>query len=150
MADRQSQVLEYIDSVEEEEKVVTKEVFNTWLTDPVVLDLLEEVEVETSTKYELFDALDVDSGGELSIAELVSGLMQLRGPISKTDIVATRLKVAYIAELMEEICRKMGVHLSRDSTVEAKKTIRVESQYDEEGEVHRRTQGTMRSTVFKP
>merc|ERR1711957_203103 len=88
---------------------ITKEVFSMWLKDPEMLVLLEEVEVETSTKYELFDALDVDSGGELTVDELVSGLMKLRGPVSKNDIVATRLKVGYLTELVEEMGRKLGV-----------------------------------------
>merc|ERR1711957_887265 len=107
-AERKSNALSAIAECDED-IAITKDVFNTWLKDPEMLILLEEVEVETSTKYELFDALDVDSGGELTVDELVSGLMRLRGPVSKNDIVATRLKVAYVAELVEEVCRKVGV-----------------------------------------
>ena len=32
-------------------------------------------------------------GGELTIAELTGGVMRLRGPITKTDVVASRLQV---------------------------------------------------------
>eukprot|EP00929_Paragymnodinium_shiwhaense_P101266 TRINITY_DN6421_c0_g4_i1.p1 TRINITY_DN6421_c0_g4~~TRINITY_DN6421_c0_g4_i1.p1 ORF type:complete len:846 (+),score=238.92 TRINITY_DN6421_c0_g4_i1:173-2710(+) len=109
---KQQEVEEELAGLEDEDIVITKDIFNTWLSDPEVLDLLETIEVETSTKYELFDALDVDSGGELNAEELVSGLMRLRGPISKNDIVATRLKVAYITELIEEICRKLGIDVA--------------------------------------
>eukprot|EP00929_Paragymnodinium_shiwhaense_P101265 TRINITY_DN6421_c0_g3_i1.p1 TRINITY_DN6421_c0_g3~~TRINITY_DN6421_c0_g3_i1.p1 ORF type:complete len:879 (+),score=251.29 TRINITY_DN6421_c0_g3_i1:150-2786(+) len=111
---RKSTASAILDSLDHEESVVTKDVFNTWLSDPEMLDLLETIEVEISTKYELFDALDVDSGGELTVEELVQGLMKLRGPISKNDIVATRLKVAYVTELVEDLCRKLGVPLSAD------------------------------------
>eukprot|EP00929_Paragymnodinium_shiwhaense_P101263 TRINITY_DN6421_c0_g2_i4.p1 TRINITY_DN6421_c0_g2~~TRINITY_DN6421_c0_g2_i4.p1 ORF type:complete len:805 (+),score=211.65 TRINITY_DN6421_c0_g2_i4:172-2586(+) len=104
----------FLASLDEEECVVTKDIFNNWLMHPEIIDLLEQIEVETSTKYELFDALDVDGGGELTIEELVSGLMKLRGPISKIDIVASRMKVAYITELIEEICRKLGIVVPAD------------------------------------
>merc|ERR1712187_598926 len=98
-----------MDGLADEERVVTRAVFSEWLKEPEILGLLEEVEVETSTRWELFDALDVDGGGELTVDELVSGLMKLRGPIAKTDIVATRLKLTYVAQLVEELCRKLEV-----------------------------------------
>merc|ERR1711972_783611 len=63
--------------------------------------LLEDIEVETSSKHEVFDVLDVDMSGHLTVEELVHGLMTLRGPVSKVDIVAVRLKVRYITSLIE-------------------------------------------------
>merc|ERR1712032_637587 len=81
----------------------TRSVFNTWLMDAEMLSLLEDCEIETATKFELFDVLDVDMGGTLGVNELVGGLMRLRGPVSKSDIVAVRLKVRYITELIEEL-----------------------------------------------
>merc|ERR1712050_717281 len=83
--------------------MVTRDVFNTWLMNPDMLNLLEECEIETATKFELFDVLDVDMGGTLGVNELIGGLMRLRGPVSKSDIVAVRLKVRYITELIEEL-----------------------------------------------
>merc|ERR1711948_225920 len=90
-----------------------KEVFNEWLKDPEMLTMLEEVEIETCTKFELFDVLDVDMGGELELDELITGLMKLRGPISKSDIVATRLKVRHVTKMMEDVWRKLGCDLDQ-------------------------------------
>merc|ERR1712151_717453 len=68
-----------------------------------MLTMLEDVEIEASTKLELFDVLDVDMGGHLGIDELIGGLMRLRGPISKTDVMAIRLQVRYVTKLMEDV-----------------------------------------------
>jgi len=117
MEDRKMKNEEFLASLDTEDCVVTRDIFNNWLLHPEIIDLLEEIEVETATKYELFDALDVDGGGELTVEELVSGLMKLRGPISKIDIVASRMKVAYITELIEEICRKLGIVVPADGDI---------------------------------
>ena len=76
----------FIHLTSQDESVITKAIFTVWLGDPQFIDLLEEIEVEVSTKYELFDALDVDGGGELSVDELVSGLMKLRGLVAYSSI----------------------------------------------------------------
>merc|ERR1712060_788712 len=93
--------------LEDEDMMVTRDIFNAWLTDPDMLSLLEECEIETATKFELFDVLDVDMGGSLGVNELIGGLMRLRGPVSKSDIVAVRLKVRYITGLIEKIYNKI-------------------------------------------
>merc|ERR1712087_836357 len=90
--------------------------------DPEMLTMLEEVEIETCTKFELFDVLDVDMGGELELDELITGLMKLRGPISKSDIVATRLKVRHVTKMMEDVWRKLGCDLDQAQEDVSRKT----------------------------
>lgn len=82
---------------------IPRELFNTWLTDPDLLALLQEVDIDTALKSEIFDVCDVDKSGSLTVDELVSGLMRLRGPISKSDIIAIRLKVRYLTKMLEDI-----------------------------------------------
>merc|ERR1712232_852728 len=67
------------------------------------MGLLREAEIETSTKYDLFDAIDCDLSGELSFREVVEGLLKLRGPITKSDIVAVRLKVRWMIDKVASI-----------------------------------------------
>merc|ERR1712032_449192 len=86
---------------------ITKDVFQMWLEDPLMMQMLEEADIETATKAELFDVLDVDHGGELGLDELIGGLMRLRGPVAKCDIVAVRLNVRYLTQLTEEIHRRI-------------------------------------------
>mmetsp|Transcript_23244 Transcript_23244/g.41981 ORF Transcript_23244/g.41981 Transcript_23244/m.41981 type:complete len:610 (-) Transcript_23244:38-1867(-) len=89
--------------------LVSKEVFNSWLTNKKTqfLDLLEEAEIDVSMKFELFDVLDTDLSGELEFAEIVEGLMKCRGPVSKTDIIGMGLKVRYCTKLIQDIWEKV-------------------------------------------
>jgi len=94
--------------VRSERVLISRELFNTWLTDPDVLALFDEVEIDTATKSEIFDVCDVDKSGSLTPDELVSGLMRLRGPISKCDVIAIRLKVRYLTQMLEDIHHMIG------------------------------------------
>merc|ERR1712125_27228 len=82
---------------------ITRDVFRELLHYPEINNILEKGDIETATKADLFDALDVDMGGELGFNELIGGLMRLRGPITKSDIVAIRLKVRYITGMVEDL-----------------------------------------------
>merc|ERR1712203_527901 len=62
---------------------VSRETFNKWLIDPKFVALLHAVEIETSTRFELFDVLDADLNGSLELREIIIGLMNLRGNITK-------------------------------------------------------------------
>merc|ERR1719273_2022258 len=77
-----------------------------------MLDLLEEMGVDTAFKSGLFDCLDSDRSGELKVEELISGLMTLRGPTEKCDTVATLLCVRHQAEMISDI----HASLCRDDT----------------------------------
>lgn len=79
---------------------VSRECFNKWLEYPEMIEMLRECHVETATKYELFDLLDADISGALGFRELVHGLMRLRGPITKADIVSIDLKVHHLAQMV--------------------------------------------------
>eukprot|EP00930_Biecheleria_cincta_P049826 TRINITY_DN35023_c0_g1_i1.p1 TRINITY_DN35023_c0_g1~~TRINITY_DN35023_c0_g1_i1.p1 ORF type:complete len:248 (+),score=36.27 TRINITY_DN35023_c0_g1_i1:80-823(+) len=77
---------------------VTRHTFEEWLRIPSFVQMLEKSEIDVTIKHDLFDILDSDMGGLLELDELVTGLMKLRGPVSKNDIIATRLKVRHICE----------------------------------------------------
>jgi len=104
--------------------VVSRDKFHTWLMLPEMIGCLKDAGIEVSTKSELFDVLDVDMGGELTIDELTMGLMRLRGPITKTDVVAIRLKVRYLTGMIEEMYEefrqmheKVQMHLTETAKV---------------------------------
>jgi len=80
---------------------ITREIFQAWLRDPEFVKVLEEADVDISNKFELFNILDVDLGGELSVHELLTGLMSLRGEVSKGDVVYILLRVRDMMDRME-------------------------------------------------
>eukprot|EP00435_Cladocopium_sp_Y103_P018739 s1457_g4.t1 len=72
---------------------VTRGEFNHWLsTEKELLETLADAEIDLSCKSDLFDVLDADLSGVLEFEEMIDGLLKCRGPASKTDIIAIRLK----------------------------------------------------------
>merc|ERR1711920_1187242 len=56
-------------------------------------DLLEDLEISVQNHNKLFDIIDSNGSGSLDIGELIEGLMKLRGPADKGDIVCASLMV---------------------------------------------------------
>eukprot|EP00928_Gymnodinium_smaydae_P042748 TRINITY_DN28752_c0_g1_i1.p1 TRINITY_DN28752_c0_g1~~TRINITY_DN28752_c0_g1_i1.p1 ORF type:complete len:430 (+),score=67.82 TRINITY_DN28752_c0_g1_i1:758-2047(+) len=89
--------------------VIGQDVWNKWLsTDDELIEALGDAEIDLSSKYDLFDVLDADMSGELDFHEIVDGLMKCRGPVSKTDVIAIRLKVTHLMRMIMEIHSKLG------------------------------------------
>lgn len=112
--------------------VVTREVFNQWLQDPEIEDALEAADIEILRKQELFDVVDVHMRGQLGLRDLIGGLMRLRGPIIKSDIVAVRLKVRHLTSMIEDIWWKLSdgeevPSYSRGATSEQPEMLAVKS-----------------------
>lgn len=88
--------------------IITKRTFNSWLLhNNELLESLDDAEIDTSSKFELFDVLDIDLSGKLPFRETIEGLMKCRGPVSKTDIISIRLRVRYLTRLVQQIHKKL-------------------------------------------
>lgn len=72
---------------------ISRAVFAKVIATPEMKDLLEDIDVNVSDPLILFDTLDADGDGSLDVAELVKGIMRLRGPADKGDVVASLLTV---------------------------------------------------------
>ena len=98
------------DEMAERKIVVTRTEFNHWLsTEKELLETLNEAEIDLSCKSDLFDVLDADLSGELEFEEMIDGLLKCRGPASKTDIIAIRLKTRLLVRMMTQVCEKLGI-----------------------------------------
>lgn len=96
---RRSQQLD--DVLDEWDQDVSRETFEEWLEDEEFVRVLEDASIDMSCRGMLFDVLDADAGGELSTSELVTGLMRLRGPVTKLDVIGVSLKVSHLVNMLE-------------------------------------------------
>jgi hypothetical protein len=86
------------------ENEIDREKFDKVMSEPAVIDLLRELNIEDIDRCGLFDAIDCDGSGGLSIEELITGLMLIRGGFRKSDTVATRLAVKSVQKSVRN-CR---------------------------------------------
>jgi len=98
---------------------ISRDVFELWVNDAKFASLLHEADIEQSNPRDVFDCLDADLSGELTLTELIDGLLGLRGPITKSDIISIRLKctemVAMLQKLMTEMAALRGNDIQRQS-----------------------------------
>eukprot|EP00927_Polykrikos_kofoidii_P057818 TRINITY_DN52010_c0_g1_i1.p1 TRINITY_DN52010_c0_g1~~TRINITY_DN52010_c0_g1_i1.p1 ORF type:complete len:715 (-),score=101.67 TRINITY_DN52010_c0_g1_i1:11-2155(-) len=79
-------------NVEDNDMVVTKEVFLLAIQDEGVQKLMDDLDIPSDRAY-LFDIFDTQRSGQLLVTELVYGLLKVRGGPKKSDIVAVLLAV---------------------------------------------------------
>jgi hypothetical protein len=84
------------------EVVLTKRKFNKAIEDPEVRKLLDELDINDTDHATLFDVLDADSSGSLTMQELLQGLIQVQGQARAMDTVAVRLAVKAMQQKMIE------------------------------------------------
>jgi len=72
---------------------VTRPSFEAALESESVIELFEQLDVSLTSRDNLFDILDADGNGYLAMSELADGIMRLRGPPDKGDVVSTVLMV---------------------------------------------------------
>jgi hypothetical protein len=72
-------------------EVFSKQMFQRALENPEVRKLLLEMDISDTDHMVLFDVLDADGSGNLSVDEIVQGLVQVQGQARALDIVAVRL-----------------------------------------------------------
>eukprot|EP00434_Breviolum_minutum_P030389 symbB.v1.2.026879.t1/scaffold2721.1/size72280/4 len=82
---------------------ITRAIFQAWLQDGEFVRVLDEADVDISNRFELFNILDVDLGGELSPHELLTGLLSLRGEVTKGDVIYILLRVRDMTHRMEQL-----------------------------------------------
>jgi len=68
-----------------------------------VSELLNALEISVTSGGKLFDILDSDGSGWVDTAEVAEGLLKLRGPVDKGDIVSTVLMVRHVQKTLHEI-----------------------------------------------
>lgn len=74
----------------------TESELNAVLEDHRVNELLEDLDVNMSNRTGLFDMLDIDRDGVVSIPELLHMITQVRGDLQKSDMIASWLALRHL------------------------------------------------------
>lgn len=82
---------------------LTEQEFNQVINDSEVRALLEELDIEVEPRPGIFEIFNMDDDGLVSLTELISGLMRLRGELQKTDVVATQVVLEDLQQTILQI-----------------------------------------------
>eukprot|EP00928_Gymnodinium_smaydae_P018146 TRINITY_DN16906_c0_g2_i1.p1 TRINITY_DN16906_c0_g2~~TRINITY_DN16906_c0_g2_i1.p1 ORF type:complete len:549 (-),score=92.45 TRINITY_DN16906_c0_g2_i1:110-1756(-) len=80
---------------------ITRVEFDNFVALPEVNVLLDDLDVSASNRTELFDILDANRSGSLDVQEIIAGLMKVRGPADKSDMVAALLGVRAVHQHLQ-------------------------------------------------
>lgn len=86
---------------------ITSDVFDQVLSNPVVIDCLDDLDICQEDHGDLFDILDSDNGGTMLFGELLAGIEKLRGEPRRSDIVCVDLMVRAVQQDVNTIMRKL-------------------------------------------
>jgi len=107
-----------------EETYLSEEEFNQLIRMPEVRLLLNELDVSVEPRPGVFEAFNTEEDGTVSISELVSGLMRLRGDLHKIDLVIAQMGLENMQkQIMEvkttnfQIAKKIGAKGTRSTTL---------------------------------
>merc|ERR1719433_2265360 len=84
---------------------INRKDFEAVVRNEEVSGLLDSLEVSVTSAAKLFDILDCNGSGWVDIAEMAEGLVKMRGPVDKGDIVSTVLMVRHVQKTLHEIQR---------------------------------------------
>lgn len=92
--------------VEDSQMTVSKELFLMVIQDREVQAMMDELDIPADRAH-LFDVLDADSSGGLEVAELVQGLLNVRGETRKSDLVACLLGVRALQDMIRQVAMEL-------------------------------------------
>jgi len=81
---------------------ISRETYLHVIRDHDVEQLMDDLEI-SNERGSLFDALDADASGTVSLRELIQGLLRVGGDTSKSDVVSSVLGVRALLEIVHKL-----------------------------------------------
>merc|ERR1712232_200331 len=103
---------------------IDRQTFEHVMDQPEVLLLLDELDVDESDRNGLFEVLDSDNSGGISIEEFINGILMIRGAMKKSDAIATRLAVKSLQKSLRN-CRLQLLKQSMDMSQDIQKLFSI-------------------------
>jgi len=82
---------------------IGKSEFEQVMEDPEIRLILDDLEVAVTSSSKLFDILDSNGNGSLDVAEVTEGLMKLRGPADKGDVISASLTARSLQTTLKDM-----------------------------------------------
>jgi len=82
---------------------ITRENFDAIIGEEEIRARMEDLEISVTSSAKLFDILDSNGSGVVDVVELTEGLMSLRGPADKGDIISGALLVKSTQNMLKDM-----------------------------------------------
>eukprot|EP00930_Biecheleria_cincta_P016785 TRINITY_DN13538_c0_g1_i1.p1 TRINITY_DN13538_c0_g1~~TRINITY_DN13538_c0_g1_i1.p1 ORF type:complete len:884 (-),score=151.77 TRINITY_DN13538_c0_g1_i1:62-2653(-) len=94
-----------IPDVDKDEEILffTEGDFGEIIKNSKVRQLLEDLDIVVEPRRSSFEAFDVDGDQQLSLEELIGGLLRVRGELQKLDVVSVQLSLMKLSEQFEKL-----------------------------------------------
>jgi len=97
------------DSLEEfKDEVVIEEEFEFFIKQEEVVNALDDLEIDKADHRYLFDILDADNTGSLTLCEMIDGIRRLRGGPRRSDIITIDLMVREMQDGVHQVKEMMN------------------------------------------
>eukprot|EP00930_Biecheleria_cincta_P009516 TRINITY_DN11127_c1_g1_i1.p1 TRINITY_DN11127_c1_g1~~TRINITY_DN11127_c1_g1_i1.p1 ORF type:complete len:951 (+),score=187.09 TRINITY_DN11127_c1_g1_i1:54-2855(+) len=100
-----------------DELMLTETEFISIMMSSEVRALLDDMNISMEPRGGIFEAFDQSGDGQLTMTEIVSGLMRLRGEMQKNDIVAAQLAIASLQKRVGDLQTSIISSQSRMTTM---------------------------------
>merc|ERR1712048_1513256 len=79
----------------------SKHVFRSLVTNRQFREILADLDIADEDQRGLFESLDVDGSGTLTLPEIVEGVKTLRGDPRRSDVISGNLRILHIQEELQ-------------------------------------------------
>merc|ERR1712079_161827 len=86
---------------------LTRELFDDLCTQQGFIEALRELDISDDNQLDLFDTLDADGLGKVSLSDFVTGIRKLRGDARKADIVYMALTLQSLQSKLLQVEAKL-------------------------------------------
>merc|ERR1719223_2542238 len=82
---------------------ISRDNFELIMNEEDIRARMEDLEISVTSSAKLFDILDSNGSGAVDVVELTEGLMSLRGPADKGDIISGSLLVKSTQKMVKDM-----------------------------------------------
>lgn len=103
---------------------LSEEEFNQLVRQPDVRLILNDLDVSVEPRPGIFEAFSTEQDGTVSLSELVSGLMRLRGDLHKVDMVIAQMSLDHMQKQIGDL-KKTATNQRRKSRADRPVKVKV-------------------------